>query len=83
MINIPMLDANREKEKEKILEIGELNGFERKKIEGMMKKIDYRNRVKDVTTLQHVEEQGKETWVPLTYHPKVHHKFNKVFMKHG
>ena len=82
MVKIPMSTENRRKEKKKIIEIGEQNGFERRKIAEIIKKIEYRNKIKEVTTLQRVEKEA-ENWAHMTYHPKLNRKFQKVFKKHG
>lgn len=80
MFRVPLSDQARKKERDRILVIAEANGYDKEEVKKMMKKKMYSNRVKEVTTLK-PEEEKSNLFASITYHPKVFHKFKKVFKK--
>ena len=80
-LRVPLSAERSEVEKEKIIEIGRVNGYEEDVILKLMKRKGYWKRVRETTTLCN-EREKSEVFTTLPYHPKYFHKFQKVLKKY-
>lgn len=70
-----------QKGEQKILEIMVKNGFQKKTLQGLICKNEYKRKIKEVTTLESMGEE-EVSFVKISYHLDHFSKFKKVFRKY-
>lgn len=79
---VPLSEEKRKRERNKIIEIGEKNGFKRQEIDKLVNKVEEKERMETISILSEGEDEiilRKFTHHP--YHPIANYKFQKIFKK--
>lgn len=82
MLKLPLSEENRKKEKSKIIKIAESNNFESQDVLRLISLQEYKEKIKNVTTLKQINEEHKN-YSPFPYHPNFNTAFKKIFKKYG
>ena len=77
LTNIPLNKKEYNKEYEHILHTANKNGFGKELVEKKIKKFKHQKLKKEISTLNNLNEERK--FKKFTFHPYVHHKFQKIF----
>lgn len=81
MIKVPLTPERLNRERTRIIEIGQKNGFEASEINRIINTAKYKQRIRNITTLQKDCEERK--WVSVNYHPAIYSDLKKVFKNYG
>ncbi|XP_055612524.1 uncharacterized protein LOC129759133 [Uranotaenia lowii] len=81
LYNIPMESHEFELEKQKILQAGELNGYDQEFVSKILRKHERKKLRSNATTFK--PERDESQRVSLPYHPPLTNSISKILSKHG
>lgn len=82
MVSIPLSEENQAKEKEKIIEIGKVNGYKRSTITNIINKHVSKNELRNISTFYDNTPKEPVKRIGIRYFPNVTKKLKPIFKDH-